>query len=378
MRQRVCLVTATPLTLHAFMRNHMRRMAERYEVTAVSNFESNEHLRDQFPGIRLVHVPIARPISLFADLRALVVLLRFFLVERFDVVHSITPKAGLLAMTAARWARIPNRIHNLSGQVWATRHGLVRSLLKNVDRITLANATRLLSDSLSQIRFLEKEGVVSAGRVEMLGCGSICGVDADRFRPSQEVRKAVRDRLGVPQSGLLVLFVGRLNRDKGILDLAQAFARLASRRDDVWLVVAGSDEAGIGADFDRLCGDSLARVRRVGHTDLPEQYMAAADILALPSYRESFGLTVIEAAACGVPAVASRVYGLTDAIDENLTGLMHAPGDVAAIEVALERLIADPQLRGRLGAAARERALRDFSMERISGELMAFYGRILG
>jgi glycosyltransferase involved in cell wall biosynthesis len=377
-KKRVCLVTATPLTLHAFMRNHLRRLAERYEVTAVSNFESNEHLRDQFPGIRLVHVPIARPINLLADLRALAMLLRFFLTERFDVVHSVTPKAGLLAMTAARWARVPDRIHNLSGQVWATRHGLVRSLLKNVDRITLANATRLLSDSLSQTRFLEKEGVVSAARVEMLGCGSICGVDPDRFRPSQELRRTVREGLDVPQSGLLVLFVGRLNRDKGILDLAQAFARLARRRDDVWLVVAGSDEAGIGADFDRLCGDSLVRVRRVGHTDVPEQYMAAADILALPSYRESFGLTVIEAAACGVPAVASRVYGLTDAIDENLTGLLHAPGDVAGIESALERLMADPDLRSRMGAVARERALRDFSMERISGELVAFYGRILG
>lgn len=377
MTKRICLVTATPLTLHAFMRNHMRRMAERYEVTAVSNFGSNEGFRDQFPGVRLVDVPIARPIKLLADLRALVLLLRFFRRERFDVVHSVTPKAGLLAMTAARWACIPNRIHNLSGQVWANRKGLSRTLLKNVDRITLANATHLLSDSLSQSRFLEQEHVVSAGRVEMLGSGSISGVDPDRFRPSHDLRRTVRDRLGVPQPGLLVLFVGRLNRDKGILDLAQAFARLARRREDVWLVVAGSDEAGIGADFDRLCGDVLARVRRVGHTDVPEQYMAAADILALPSYRESFGLTVIEAAACGVPTVASRIYGLTDAVDEGVTGLMHPPGDVAGIDSALERLIANPELRRAMGAAARERALRDFSMERVSGELMAFYGKIL-
>jgi glycosyltransferase involved in cell wall biosynthesis len=376
-KRRICLVTATPLTLHAFMRNHIRRLAERYEVTAVSNFESNPGFRDQFSGTRLVNVPIVRPIRPAADLLALAMLIRFFLRERFDAVHSVTPKAGLLAMTAARCAGIPNRIHNLSGQVWATRQGLARALLKSVDRITLANANYLLSDSSSQTRFLENEHVVSAARVEMLGCGSICGVDPLRFQPNPDVRTTVRERLGVPLTGSLILFVGRLNRDKGILDLAQAFSRLASRRRDVWLVVVGGDEAGIGADFERLCGDSLPCVRRVGHSDLPEQFMAAADVLALPSYRESFGLTVIEAAACGVPAVASRVYGLTDAVEENVTGMMHPPGDVAGIESALERLISDPGLRIAMGTAARERALRDFSMDRISGELLAFYGKIL-
>lgn len=375
--RKLCFVTAAPLTLRAFMRNHMLRLAERYEVTAISDFNAEDLLGDWLPGVRLVSIPIKRQINLLADLRALAALWRFFRSERFDAVHSVTPKAGLLAMTAARWVGVSHRIHNLSGQVWATRRGFSRALLKNADRVTAANATHLLSDSLSQISFLESEGVVGHGRAEMLCNGSICGVDIARFRENLDRRKVVRANLRVPDTALLLLFVGRLNRDKGVLDLAKAFAQLARDRDDVWLVVVGHDEAGVGTDFDRLCGDAVARVRRIGHTEFPEHFMSAADIFLLPSYRESFGVTVIEAAACGVPAVASRICGLTDAVEEDVTGLMHPPGDVAALCDCLKRLCTDSTLRLKMGNAARARAHADFPMHAVTAAFVEFYEKLL-
>lgn len=359
------------------MRNHISRLAKEYEVTVIANFSSDDLTDNWLPGVRLVGFPIARNISIFFDILALLKLVKFFYKERFDAVHSVTPKAGLLSMTAARFTHTPIRIHNLSGQVWAARKGLFRALLKSIDRITIKNSTRLLSDSFSQIAFLVDQGLVKTERVEILGSGSICGVDSNRFQPSADLRRTVRNTLGIPDFGLIILFVGRLNKDKGILDLAKAFCQLARQRDDVWLVVVGDYEEDIGDDFDSYCGGALARVRRIDHTDSPEHYMAAADVFALPSYRESFGLTVIEAAACGVPSVASRIYGLTDAVVEDKTGLMYPPGDVPAIRDCLMRLCTDTILRLRLGNAAKARANLEFSMQKVTTEFVAYYERVV-
>ncbi len=375
---KICFVTAAPLTLRAFMRNHLLALSARYEVSAVADFSREDISANWLPFARLHPVAIARPISPRADWHALLALIRYFRSERFDAVHSVSPKAGLLAMTAARLAGVPHRIHCFTGQVWATGKGPGRWLLKSADRVIAANSNHLLADSHSQRDFLEAEGVVARGAVNVLGLGSISGVDLDRFHPDMKLRQSVRTQLGVPDDACLLLFLGRLNQDKGIFDLAQAFARLARDFSQVWLAVVGPDEAGVAARFNALCGDALARVVRVGYTSTPEHYMAAADVFVLPSYREGFGSVVIEAAACGIPTVASRIYGLTDAVEEGETGLLHPPADIAALHETLARLCGDAEMRARLGEKARIRAAAHFSMVSVTAELLAFYEKILG
>ncbi len=126
-----------------------------------------------------------------------------------------------------------------------------------------------------------------------------------------------------------------------------------------------------------ICNLAAERVFHIGYTEQPERFMAAADIFCLPSYREGFGMVVIEAAASGVPAVASRIYGLTDAVVDGVTGLLHPPADPGAIAAVLERLILDPEARQKMGFAARQRAVESFSNHELSTGLMAFYGTIL-
>ncbi len=344
----------------------------------MANFSAEDLSDDWLPGVRLVSIPIARQIELIADIRAMWALLRFFCSERFDVIHSVTPKAGLLAMTAGRLAGVAHRIHCFTGQVWVTRKGLGRMLLKIADRVVVANANHVLTDSESQRRFLESEAVVPRGKAMVLGAGSISGVDLERFRPVEEIRTRIRVEWGVPPNACLLLFVGRLNRDKGVLDLAQAFSELSRDLDDIWLAVVGPDEAGISGEFDRLCGNALSRVRRINYTTTPEHAMMAADVFVLPSYREGFGSVVIEAAACGVPAVVSRIYGLSDAVEENVTGLMHPAGDVAALCDCLRRLCTDRDIRLKMGNAAYARAQANFSMQMITAALVDYYDKILG
>jgi glycosyltransferase involved in cell wall biosynthesis len=377
-RKKICWVVSSEMTVRAFLMDILLALSPLHRVSLAVNTEAPDELATSLGGnLRVIPLPIERKPSLWRDLLAIYHLFSLFRRERFDVVHSVSPKAGLLAMTAARLAGVPHRIHCFTGQVWATSKGPGRWLLKNADRVIAANSNHPLADSHSQREFLELESVVAKGAVSVLGLGSISGVDLERFHPDLKLRQSMRAQLGVPDAACLLLFLGRLNRDKGIYDLAQAFARLSRDFGAVWLALVGPDEAGVEARFNALCGDALARVVRVGYTAVPEQYMAAADVFVLPSYREGFGSVVIEAAACGIPSVASRIYGLTDAVEEGETGLLHPPGDIAALHETLARICGDAELRASLGEKARIRAGASFSMASVTAELLAFYEKIL-
>lgn len=376
LRPRICYVVASGMTAKAFLAGHIAAAASTFDVALAVNGDDAAALGQAGLAARLLPAPICRQISPWRDLRALWVLYRHFRLGHFDIVHSVTPKAGLLAMLAARLAGVSRRVHTFTGQVWVTRTGWRRWLLKQADRLLACLTTHALVDSPSQLEFLRAEGILPAGKGEVIGMGSICGVDGQRFAPDPVARQQVREKVGAGDTATLFLFIGRINRDKGVLDLAEACSMLAQRWPDVGLLLVGLDEQGLCGELARRAG--AAWVRHIGYTDEPQRYMAAADVLCLPSYREGFGMVVIEAAAAGLPAVASRIYGITDAVVDGETGILHTPGDVLGLADALERLIADPQLRRTMGEAARVRALRDFSEDRVTGDLMVFYGKILG
>ena len=361
------------MTAEAFLTHHVRVLSKHYEVHLVANAapEAITH-PDLLRAVRH-RVRIEREISPLADALAVLRLARLLRAGGYVAVHSLTPKAGLLTAVAGWIAHVPARIHTYTGQVWATRTGVGRALLKNLDRVIARLDTHLLADSLSQLEFLRAERVLRNGQGAVLARGSVCGVDGERFRPDDHARVEIRHALDIPGDAVVFLFLGRLTRDKGVLDLASAFSQLAAERADVFLVLAGPDEAALEQRLREACGAGAERVRFAGYAAQPERYMAAADVFCLPSYREGFGSVVLEAAAAGVPAIGSRIYGVTDAIEDGVTGLMHPPRDVAALTAAMRRLAADPMLRSALGHAARSRALEHFSQDQLAAELLDFY-----
>jgi glycosyltransferase involved in cell wall biosynthesis len=321
-------------------------------------------------------VAIERAISPLADLRALLQLTALLTRIRPAAVHSLTPKAGLVAAFAAFIARVPMRTHTFTGQVWATRSGLARTLLRGLDGIIPLLDTHVLADSASQLAFLRAEGVLGRDAGQVIGKGSVAGVDAQRFRPDPQARAQVRAELDIPSDATVFLFAGRLNRDKGVLDLADAFSTLARARDDVFLLLVGPDEGSLAAEIAARTGGS-SHVRFAGWTEALERYMAASDVFCLPSHREGFGAVIIEAAAAGLPSIGSHVYGITDAIEDGLTGVLVPPGDAAALAAAMRELAGHPDVRIALGTAARARALRDFSADALSEAFLDFYRRAL-
>lgn len=372
-RRRICIVVSDFMTLQAFLQDQIRALSRTYEVTVVANIDDRDSLRRLNLDAELVRVAISRKIDLWRDVLALLNLYLLFRKRKFILVHSITPKAGLLSMTAGKLAGIPTRIHTFTGQVWVTRSGVTRHILKWADKLTAFCATRVLTDSESQMQFLIAEGVVDVRRGHVLASGSICGVDASRFRPDTAARRRLRDEVSIPEDASVFLFVGRLNKDKGVLDLARAFEHVAARSGNAYLVCIGPDEGGMEAGIRSICSLYVERIRFIGQTRFPEQYMAAADILCLPSYREGFGSVVIEAAATGIPAIASRIYGLTDAVQDGVTGYLHQPGNWEELANAMGSLAANHSLRLRLGQRARERANQDFALQTLTEALLSFY-----
>ena len=374
--KRICFVVSSPMTARAFLRGHLAALSGRYAIDLVVDAESADELGDIRDHATVLPVRIRRQIAPMADLKALVRLFVLFRRERYAAVSSVTPKAGMLALLAAVLAGVPLRVHIFTGQVWATRSGWRRGLLKAADRCMALLATHVLEDSPSQRDFMVAEGIAAAGKIRVLGEGSICGVDGTRFGPDTGARVGIRRAHGIPEAAVVFLFLGRLNRDKGVLDLAEAFA--AQDNENAWLLVVGPDEANLRAEMEHSLGPVLARTRFVGYTDRPEDFMAAADVFCLPSYREGFGMVIIEAAAAGIPAIGSRIYGVTDAIEENVTGLFHRAGDTTELARLMASLAGDAARRHALGKAARARALRLFSREAVTQAWMDFYRQLLG
>lgn len=374
----ICFVLTTPFAVNAFLLGHLRALAGTYCVSLCVNVDVYPLSKSLDPRVRVLNIGIRRKMSPLGDLLTLWRLIHLFRQERFDAVHSMTPKAGLLAMLAALIAGIPRRYHTFTGQIWANRSGIRRTFFKLVDRLIVRSASRVFADSASQCLFLKAEAVGGEQGVSVLGAGSVCGVDARRFRPDRAVRTVMRNALAVSEDACVLLFVGRLASEKGVYDLLQAFSRLAAKHAQAVLWMVGPDEEGLSSSLKALVAEYADRLRWIGPTFEPEKYMASADFLVLPSYREGFGMVIVEAAACGVPSVAYRIDGVTDAVQDGETGVLVPKGDVEALLAAMERMLEDPYSRCMLGEKARLRAKRDFSDTAVIAAWVSFYGQELG
>lgn len=363
------------MTIEAFLQDQLRALNALCEMSVVANAPDGAFLKKLNIRARFKGVPLERQVNPLTDLLNLYGLLLMFLRERFQVVHSITPKAGLLGMGAAFFARVPVRVHTFTGQVWATKSGVARALLRFLDKLIAGFATHVLVDSHSQRKFLVENGVVSQEKSCVLGDGSISGVDTLRFRPNPQARRTFRKKNKIPDEDIVFVYVGRLKRDKGIPELLAAFEKIAKTNSSMWLLLVGPDEENLGRLIQ--ASPAIMKIIKVGHTSSPESYMAAANIFVLPSHREGFGSSVIEAGACGIPVVASRIYGLTDAVVHGRTGLLVTRGDVGELARAMERLGKDRKLQLRMGRAAQCRVKARFDQKKITEALLQFYGKIL-
>lgn len=332
-------------------------------------------------GVSIIEVPMERKIAPLRDLASLWHIWRIIRALRPAVTNVGTPKAGLLGGLASWLNRVPCRFYTLHGLRFETTKGLKRLLLIFTERLACVIAHRVVCVSQSVRQRALTAGLVRRDRTLVFGSGSCNGLDASLFAPNPKLMvraAALRRQLRIPERAAVILFVGRLTRDKGIPELVEAFSRLDEQFPNLWLLLVGCYEA-----EDPLPTDIRGQLERhphiifVGAVQDTPSYYAAADIVVLPSHREGLPAVILEAQAAGKPVVGAKATGIVDLVTDGETGLLFPVGDVAALIKAIARLLTDEDLVRKLEAAGRERVQRDFQQERIWDALYRAYLQVL-
>jgi glycosyltransferase involved in cell wall biosynthesis len=370
-------VTTVPQTL-GFFRGQVGYLKRHgFDVTVAS---SPGRLLDAFAeaeAVPAIAVPMSRRIAPLSDVVSFVRLLRVVARDQPDIVHSHTPKAALLGTVVAR---LTGRKDELSvfGLPQMTMSGVPRALLDAKTRFECALAHRVWCDSFSMRDFLVEHRMCRADKVVVLGEGSVNGVDArGRWNParfSAGDRESLRALWHIPADALVIGFVGRIVRDKGIHELAAAWRQLRARHQHLHLLLVGELES--GDRIEPAVEASLRSDERVHFTGPQEDTVpsfAIMDVFVMPSYREGFGVTNVEAAALALPVVSTRIAGCVDSVADGLTGTLVPPRDAAALAAALDRYLVSADLRRAHGDAGRYRVLEHFVPDRIWSDLLRLY-----
>lgn len=375
---KIVRASTVPTSLDVFCRGYLAEMNRRYDVLALSSPGRELDEIGRREGVRTAAVPMRRRIAPLADLVSLRRLWRLFRRERPDMVHSMTPKAGLLCMMAARMAGVPVRVHTFTGLLFPTARGLQRRLLMLTDRITCACATHIIPEGEGVRADLAAAGITRKP-MRVLGHGNVRGIDLDHYCRTPQVEAeaaAIRKRLGVPDGAFVFVFIGRIVPDKGIAELVQAFDTLGPA---AHLLLVGPDDEG-SEPLDKSTTAGIAanpRIHTAGMQPDVRPWIAAADALVLPSYREGFPNVVIEAGAMGLPCVVTDINGSREIIAHGRNGLIVPPHDAAALADAMLRMCTDSTLRERMCAEARPMIASRFDQRYVRDCLNEFYREIL-
>lgn len=380
-RPKLMHVTTSDMSIGVLLLNQLRRYRDAgYEVVAVCS--PGPYLeRVEEAGIRVVTVPMIRAVRPGADLRGLWALVRLFRAERPDIVHTHTPKAGLLGQWAARLAGVPARVHTIHG-LYFPGHMTPRTrpVFVGMERATMAFAHLVLSQNPEDIPVAVAERICRADRIRLLGNG----IDLRRYHPGaapDEAVQALRREIGLAPEHRVVGIVGRVNREKGYVEFFGAARAIAARVPEARFVVIGPVEA---EKFNALDPVALAReqgledrVHYLGlRSDMPALYRMM-DVLVLPSHREGWPRSPMEAAAMGVPAVVTDIRGCRQVVVPGETGLMVPVRDPDALADAVVQLLADPARARRMGEAARAYAGTAFDEDGVVRRTLDAYRDLL-
>lgn len=373
MKKKICFVVSSPGTANSFFKEPIKLLSKHFDVYLAANIKSEDEVKDlALAGFR--SIPIERRPRIKTDLKALRELTRYFKEERFDCVHSMSKKASLLCSIAGRRAKVPYRFHHFTGQMWHTMKGLRRAFYKYMDLFIVKSDTHMLVDGVSQMEYLEEQKILKQNQATVLGKGSICGVNIDRFKRDSDARKRIREEVKIADDTIVFIFMGRLKREKGIYELLAAYNEIAPSCPKSLLLLVGGDEESCMSrltEYPNLQKDK--NVIYYGFTKKPEDLLNAADIYVLPTYREGFGLSVLEASCVGLPVICSDTYGVRDTMVDNETGLRCITYDVETLSHSMLELYSNSDMRKKFGEKGIEYVHKNFSSSYVCQEWLNYY-----
>lgn len=380
-QKKICIVTTVDSSLYVLFPDFFPLLLKKgFEVVGIcADGPWVEKVRNQ--GIRVIIVPMTRSFTPWQDLKCFWKLYRIFRRERFNLIHYSTPKAALLAGLAGRAARCPALLYTLRGLGYTAFNGAKRVIGKYCEKMACRSAHGIISISTSLKQGAARENLVPNNRIKILGAGSSKGIDLSYFQLNESRiahAQKIKRTLRIKDDSLVIGYTGRLTEEKGIVELVNAFTGLRKSYSNLHLLLIGHTDQRSPFSQETL---ELLNASECIHTisfkdNLPD-YMAAMDILVLPSYREGFGNSLIEASAMQVPVVATDIPGCRDAVISGKTGLLVKPHDVLSLQKALKELIETPAQRITMGENGRRWVRENFDRRVIWSQLIEVYEEML-
>jgi len=380
---KIIRVTTVPLAFKALLRGQMKYMREAgYEVIMVSADGKERDDVISFEECPHKIIPLTRKITPWQDLKCLWMMYRFFKKEKPDIVHSHTPKAGLIAMLAAKAAGVKIRVHTIAGLRFMTASGMTYRILVQMEKLTARAATQIWPNSLSLLEYVTAQKLVNPAKLEVIGKGSSNGINLTRFSKSalrQETLERIARLINYDPSFFYILSVGRIVKDKGISELVLSFVSLYEENDKLRLVLVGAFED----DLDPVDPDIMQLIKShpgiilAGWHDEVEYFMHLCNLLAHPSYREGFPNVVLQAGAMGCPVVCSRIPGNIDIVDEDVSGLVCAAKNKDELLTRLKQAIASPERMKEMASVLQKKIEENFDIRYVHQQLDQRYRSLL-
>lgn len=376
-------ITTAPLSLRSLLPNQMRYMQSHgLDVLMVSSEGKEWPAIIENEGCDHRIVPMAREIAPFSDLRSLWRLYRLIRKEKPDIVHSHTPKAGLLAMLAARMAGVKIRIHTVAGLRFMTATGFTRRLLVFMEKLTGRAAVHVWPNSHSLLQYIREHRLVAERKLAVIGHGSSNGVDLQRFSPSAldpEMVRAIKEQLRYDDQCTYLLNMGRIVKDKGVNELMWAFQQLHTQHPSLRLIVLGHFEDKldpISEEARQVLKEHPAIIHIDWSSDV-EYYMHLAHLMVHASYREGFPNTLLQSGAMGCPIVCSAIEGSVDIVTDHETGLLFRPGDREDLLQKMEEALSDLPRMKDYATRLRQKVEQYFSQEYVHSCMLEKYRELL-
>ena len=382
--QKLVRITTIPLSLEKLLEGQLTYMDKHYEVIAIAAEKERLEQYGNSNEVRTFWVEMTRKITPLQDLKAVVKLYKFFKKERPLIVHTHTPKAGIVGMLAGKLAGVPIRLHTVAGLPLIETSGFKRKILDLVETFTYKLSTRVYPNSLELKKLILKLGYAKRNKLKVLGKGSSNGIDTNYFDPSNFIKKKEKLRykkeLGIPEEDFVFVFVGRLVSEKGINELVTAFSQLYSSHQNISLLLVGPFEQKLDPLDNTVFKiiKSHPKIFTTGYQEDVRSYFSISDVLTFPSYREGFPNVVMQANAMGLPAIVTNINGCNEIIRDGINGKIIPVKNIKDLKANMEELLLDTSLRSKLAQNARKLIQDNYERRKFWAILLKEYKELEG
>jgi len=356
--KKILFISSSQHFVDIFLKDLIISLSEEFNVSLITNFE-NELIYKKY--IETIHLPVKRKTSLLSDLLvSIIFIIKFFklLPER---LISVTPKSLIFGIIAKILKPNVYRIHIYTGFTWTNMKGIRKNFFILLDKINIFFSDKVLFDSQNQIDYLINKNFNSK-KFHLISNGSIKGVDLNTFyKFNSSQKKLLYAKYRIPDNFMILLYMGRMDPDKGIYELIESFKIVTKSLNNVFLVLVGKDEMEIANYLSKLDENIKNKILYLDHVSKPEEIYNLSDVYCLPSKREGFGMAIIESCACQVPVIGSNIFGLRSSVINNYNGLLFKVDDVEDLALKIKKLFKDRNLREFLGKNGREFVKKNFN-----------------